>query len=312
MSKSNAMQFKLDTDLICLRALVAVVEEGSFSAAAKRIYRTQSAVSLQIAKLEDKLGTKLVERNSRSLSLTPAGETFVSYARRILDLADEAFLAVTAPDDATLLRVGFAEYLAPQHLHTLLARFRRAHPNCDLSLVLGLGGSLLEALEKDELDVVFAGPEAGYGKVLWEEQLVWTGSWEGEEDEDTPVELVLMHPPCSYRQIAFDALTTIGRPWKMSIDANAVQAVQSAIRAGLGVSVLPRSAVLEEMPILDDGLPPLPNTAVMSYVRDEGANPYAQRFIDFLLACIDDRVENSIVFPKGKKGAAAKKKKKIV
>ncbi len=315
MSKSNKSQFKLDSDLISLRALVAVVEEGSFSAAAKRIYRTQSAVSLQIAKLEDKLGTRLLERTSRSLSLTPAGETFVSYARRILELADEAYLAVTAPDESTLLRVGFAEYLAPQHLHTLLARFRRAHPNCDLSLVLGLGGSLFRRLKRGELDVVFAGPEARNGQMLWEEPLVWTGTCNLADDPTAPVELVLMHPPCSYRQIAFDALTKIGSPWKMSIDANAVQAVQSAIRAGLGVSVLPRSAVLEDMPIITDVLPELPNTSVMSYVGAKGDNPYAQRFIDFLLACIDERVENSIVFPKGKTGASSAKtgaKKKIV
>ena len=199
MRKSNRSQFKLETDLICLRSLIAVVEEGGFSAAAKRIYRTQSAISLQIAKLEERLNTKLLDRTSRSISVTPAGETFVSYARRILELADEAVLAVTAPGETTLLRVGFAEYLAPQHLHTLLARFRRAHPNCDLSLVLGAGSMMLEALDRDELDVVFAGPEADKGQVLWEEPLVWTGTSNLANNPAAPIELVLMHAPCSYR-----------------------------------------------------------------------------------------------------------------
>jgi len=287
MSDSNRTKFKLETDLLSLRSLVAVVEEGGFSAAARRIGRTQSAISLQIAKLEDRIDTKLLERTSRSLSVTPAGEIFLSYARRILELSDEAMLAVTSPTEKTLLRVGFAEYLAPQHLPTLLARFRRAHPNCDLSLVLGGGSGMIESMNRGELDIVFAGPEADKGRLLWEENLVWTGSGNFTANSDEPVELVLMHAPCSYRQIAFDALTKAGKPWKLSIDANSVQAVQSAIRAGLGISVLPISAVLDDMPLLDNNLPSLPKTSVMSYVRSDQSHPYAQRFIDFLLSCID-------------------------
>lgn len=289
MTTADRPNFKLDTDLLSLRSLVAVVEEGGFSAAAKRVNRTQSAISLQIAKLEERLNTKLLNRTSRNVSLTPSGETFLSYARRILELSDEAILAVSSPEEKTLLRVGFAEYLAPQHLPTLLARFRRAHPNCDLSLMLGLGGGILESLNRGELDVVFAGPEEPNGQLLWEEELVWTGTetFDEKSTSDEPVELVLMHAPCSYRAIAFDALTKAERPWKMSIDANSVQAVQSAIRAGLGVSVLPRSAVLEDMPVVGKSLPKLPNTSVKGYLRSGESHPYAQRFIDFLLACID-------------------------
>lgn len=291
MSDSDKSRFKLETDLISLRSLVAVVEEGGFSAAARRIHRTQSAVSLQIAKLEERLNAKLLERSTRSIALTAAGETFVTYARRILELADEAVLAVTSPEEKTLLRVGFAEYLAPQHLHTLLARFRRAHPNCDLSLVLGMGSEMIELMNSGKLDLVFACPEVDGGQLLWEEPLVWTGT--PPDAQDDPIELVLMHPPCSYRQIAFDALSKAGRSWKMSIDANSVQAVQSAIRAGLGVSVLPLSAVHEDMPLIGDALPKLPNTSVMSYSRSDLSHPYAQRFIDFLRACIEDNVDKT-------------------
>lgn len=291
MSKSNRSQFKLETDLISLRSLVAVVEEGGFSAAAKRIGRTQSAVSLQIGKLEERLNTRLLDRTSRSVSLTPAGETFLSYARRILELADEAMLAVTSPDEATLLRVGFADYLAPQHLHTLLARFRRAHPNCDLSLVLGMGTEMLELMDQGNLDVVFAGPEAEHGKLLWEEPLVWTGTSNLEEGSDDPIDLVLMPTPCSYRKIAFDSLTRAGKTWKLSIEANSVQAVQSAIQAGLGISVLPLSVVQENMPLISEKLPPLPNTSVLSYLRSDTTHPYAQRFIDFLIDGIEENIE---------------------
>lgn len=284
MSNSNRSTYRLDTDLNSLRALVAVVEEGGFTAAARRVNRTQSAISLQIAKLEERLGAQLLERTSRSVSITPAGEIFVSYARRMLELADEAILAVSSPDEATVLRVGFAEYLVPQHLHSLLVRFRRAHPNCELKLVLGMGAEMLDSMERGELDLAFTGPEAEGGELLWEEPLVWTGM----ADMENPLELVLMHAPCSFRQIAFDALTRAGRAWNVSIDANSVHAVQSAIRAGVGASVLPLSAVLKDMPLLEGDLPRLPNTAVMSYLAADCTNPYARRLVDYLLAGLED------------------------
>ena len=281
MSNLNTSNFRLDTDLISLRALIAVVEEGGFSAAAKRINRTQSAVSLQIAKLEERTGAKLLNRTSRSISLTNAGETFVRYARRIIELSDEAILAVTAPEEPTLLRVGFAEYLVPQHLHTLLARFRRVHPYCDLSLVLGSGFTILKALKNGELDVAFAGPEAKNGQLLWDEPLVWAGRVQQDKSHQTPLELALMHAPCSYRKIAFDTLAANGMSWKVSIDANSVHAVQSAIQAGLGLTVLPRSAVIEGMPIIK-GMPDLPKTSVLSYTPANSSHPLTQRFIDYL------------------------------
>ncbi|BDS06079.1 LysR family transcriptional regulator [Oceaniferula spumae] len=293
MSSEKQAHLKLETDLLSLRTFVAVVEEGGFSAAAKRVHRTQSAISLQIAKLEDRLGTQLLERSTRAVSVTPAGETFISYARRILELADEAALAVTAPDEATLLRVGFADYLAPQHLHTLLARFRRAHPNCDLSLVLGYGAELISKLEDNELDLVFAGPEGKRGTQLWDEPLVWSGTLPPQKNSSEPIELVLMPAPCCYRKIAFDALTKAGVPWKLSIEANSALAVQAAIEAGLGISVLPRSVLSDHLPKINGVLPKLPHTTLASYVQPGATHPYAQRFTDFLVSCVKNPNEDS-------------------
>lgn len=287
MSKANESWGTLETDLISLRAFVAVVDEGTFSAAAAHIQRTQSAVSLQIAKLEERLGIRLLERSTRSVSLTPTGEVFLSYARQIIATADEAFLAVTSPTEEMRLRVGFAEYLAPQHLHTLLARFRRAHPSCDLSLVLGLGAEMLESLNRGELDVVIAGPESRPGKTLWEERLVWTGGHDFQLNLESTLDLILMPPPCGYRQIAFDALAAASLSWRLSIEANSVQAVQSSVQAGLGVSVLPVSAVTQGLQLLDD-LPELPNTSVISYADKAINNPYADRLVEYLVASLSE------------------------
>jgi DNA-binding transcriptional LysR family regulator len=289
MAADNKLNYKLETDLNTLRSFVAIVEEGGFSAAARRVHRTQSAISVQIAKLEDRLNTKLLERDNRPITVTPSGESFLSYAYKILELADEAVLAATSPEETTLLRVGFGQFLVPYDLHNLLARFRRAHPNCDFILNLGPGTMLLEQLDKGELDVVFAGPEAERGQMLWEEPLVWSGTTNLSDNPDDPIELIMMHSPCSFRKVAFDALVKSARPWKVSINANSLQAVQSAIRAGLGVSVMPLSSVAEDMPIVHD-LPELPNTMVMSYVHPEVSHLYAQRLIDFLMESVNESI----------------------
>lgn len=273
---------KLEIDLNTLRSLIAVVEEGGFSAAAKKVHRTQSAVSVQIAKLEDQLNTKLLERTSRSVRLTQAGETFLSYARRMLELADEAVFAVSPWDEKEELRVGFADYLAPQHLQAVVTGFRQQYPNCDLSMVLGLGPPLLEMMERKELDLVVAGPEGDKGTVLWDEELVWTGTCDAPDDPTVPMKLVMMPAGCLYRKLAFDALTKISRPWKMSLEANSFSAVHSAIRAGLGVTILPITAIRDDMEIIKEGLPELPNTTVTSYIG--ASHPYAQPFIDYLVA----------------------------
>jgi DNA-binding transcriptional LysR family regulator len=97
MGMTKRPSFQLNADLLTLRTLIAVVDKGSFSAAAKQIGRSQSAVSLQIAKLEDRIQVRLLERTSRSVKQTPAGETFTAYARRIIELADEGLAAVTTP-----------------------------------------------------------------------------------------------------------------------------------------------------------------------------------------------------------------------
>tara|TARA_Y100001960_G_C14782785_1_gene888132 strand:+ start:469 stop:1308 length:840 start_codon:yes stop_codon:yes gene_type:complete len=272
-------RYRLDTDLISLRAFIAVVEEGSFSAAAVRVGRTQSAVSLQIAKLEERLGVKLLTRTSRTLELTRQGEQFISYARRILELADEAVLAVSSPEEKVVLRIGFSEYLVPQHLHKLLATFRRANPNCDLSLMLGVGDNLIEMQNNGQLDVVFAGPNAGTnGTLLWEEPLVWTG----EVTNSDMLDLVLMHAPCSFRKEALDALNRSNKAYKLCVDANSIQAVQASVKAGIGISVVPKSAVLEGMSFTE-GLPALPSTGVMVYNKKDNVNLYAQRFVEFLV-----------------------------
>jgi DNA-binding transcriptional LysR family regulator len=287
MSKANRSSFRLDTDLISLRALVAITDEGSFSAAARKIGRTQSAVSLQIAKLEDRVRARLFERTSRRVRQTTDGEILTAYARRILDLADEAMTALSAPEVAAPFRVGFPEHLAPQLLHDLLARFQRAHPKVMLELRLGPGPDLHQRLQQDRLDVVISGPEGEGEKILLTEPLVWVGSPAYRGNADEPLRLILIQPPCSYRKATLDALAAANLPWRMAMESSSIQAVQTAVGAGLGVSAMARSAVTRELRILHEGYPELPPTCMAAYVRPNTPHPLADRFIAFLEEGLD-------------------------
>ncbi len=281
MSKSNKYIRHLDTDLISLRALVAIVDEGSFSAAAKRIGRSQSAVSLQISKLEDRIEAKLFERTSRTVAITEVGEKFTAYARRILDLANEAMMSISAPDIQELLRIGFADYLAPIHLNKLLAQFKRTHPKVDLKLNLGSGVTLHKEMTEGNLDVVVAGPEFERGQLLFKEPLVWVGP-KDYQPEDI-VSLIFMPPPCSYRKAAYDSLTAEKFRFEVAMEANSINGVQSGVEAGLGVSVIARSAVTDNLQVLEGIYPQLPKTSVSAYTNPGGPELLVDRFLSCLV-----------------------------
>ncbi|WP_422050800.1 LysR substrate-binding domain-containing protein [Shimia sp.] len=285
MSKSNKSPFRLDTDLLSLRTFIAVGDMRSFSAAAKQVGRTQSAVSLQISKLEQRLDAKLLARTSRKVELTQAGELFFNYAQKIIALADEAATSLSAPDTATPLRIGFAEYLAPDHLHDLLSRFKRSHPKLPIELKLGTGFDLRDQLDQNLLDVIITGHDGGSTKapdsvVLREEPMVWVKGdcLDLETTEEVP--LVVMHERCSYRKMATEILEISQRHWRIVTEANSIQGVQAAVKAGLGVSVVANSAATG-LKVIEHGFPPLPRTAMVAYLP-KTRHPLAERFVSFV------------------------------
>lgn len=279
------VSFVLDVDLLTLRSFLGIVDLGSFSAAAQQIGRTQSAVSLQISKLEDRMDVLLFERTSRSVELTPAGETFAVYARRIIELSDEGFAAVSATESAEPLRIGFAEYLVPRHLQRLLTRFKRSLPKEKVGIKLGMGFELYNDLSKNQLDIVIAGPEGDGGLLLFSEPLVWVGAKNIKHDFSgeslTPLSIVQMKAPCSYRKAALESLAAEGVMWSESVSVNTIQGIQSAVGAGFGVSTMPRSAVSDDLEIIDNGLPQLPTTDIYVFWNTTNPHPLTKRFISF-------------------------------
>lgn len=264
----------LDIDL--LRSFAAVADTGSFTSAADLVARTQSAVSVQIRKLEDVVGKRILERTSRSLELTPAGATLLDYARRILALNDETVRRIAEPPMAGVIRLGITEYFVPTALPRLLARFAATYPGVQLEVRMGLSAELRTLLAAGELDAAIV-RRTGRDRAqpIWSESQRWVAP-DGFEPpaarEAVALPLVLLPEPCVLRTFALDALQRARRPFKIAFVGSSMASVQAAVAAGLGVSIVPQSALLPGMRPLGKGFPN-PGRLEVVVVRRAGARP---------------------------------------
>lgn len=261
-------------DFDLLRSFVAVVEQGGFTRAAGQLGRTQSAVSLQIKRLEDALGQQVFIRERREVHLTTEGEILLTYARRLLKTADEARVRLLEPDVAGVVRLGTPEDFATLHLPDVLSRFARAHPQVTLEVNCDFTANLLDGFGKGQYDLVLckrepqpgeAVPTSGDGASVWREPLVWAGSDRLSLTPDTEVPLVLAPNPDIYRRRAVSALEDAGRRWRIVYTSPSLAGIQAAVRAGLGATILPKEMVHPGLVMLgaDDGLPDLADTEIV-------------------------------------------------
>lgn len=244
------MPFSIDT--VQIKSFIAIAECGSFSRAAEQVGRTQSALSLQIRKLEGTFGCPLFERTSRSVALTQEGEIFLGYARQMLALQWEAFSRLREPDVEGEIRLGTPEDFATHYLPEVLASFRRHHPRVQLNVSCDLTLNLITGFEREAFDLILVKRDPGRvkgGQKVWREPLVFAAA--DRYRMETPVSLVLSPQPCIYRARAIAALDRAKRPWHVSYTSPSLAGTLAAVRAGLGITVLPAN-------MLPPGIHPVP------------------------------------------------------
>lgn len=279
MTKSTGIPPVIDTNL--LRTFVAIVDCGSFSGAAERLLRGQSAVSLQMKRLEDRLGTPLVERSRQRITLTPDGELIVDHARRILQLNEELVERIAEPELSGLVRVGAPEDFATTHLQEVLAKFAHSHPKVVLEMTCELTMQLFDRFAAGGLDLALVKREpttAPTGRLVWRETLVWVGNRD-IEDAANSVSLVVSPVPCVYRKRATDALDTARIDWRIAYTCGALAGSLAAVRAGMGITVLPKNMVPTDLVILDpagDKLPILDDTEIALLEAARNSPPAAR------------------------------------
>ncbi len=259
------MTSRLDLDL--LRTFVMVAELGSLTRAGERLLISQPTVSLQLKRLEDGLGRSLMWRSPKGVQLTGDGEILLSYARRILALAEEALGKISEPVIQGLVRLGTPEDFATTHLSGVLARFAQSHPGVALEVTTDLTLNLIERFKDGEFDLVLIkrepmGPTEGVR--VWREPLVWAGTRPEIFTSEETLPLVVSPHPCVYRKRATAALDRAGRSWRVAYTSTSLAGAQAAVRAGLGLTVLPKEMVPPDFYIIDvaEGAPDLSDTEI--------------------------------------------------
>jgi len=282
-----------DLDLLLLKSFVAVVDTRSLTAAAKRIGRTQSAVSQQIQKLEYAIGKELFGRDRRRLVLTQNGELLLQYARAILRLNDEAKARLSTPEIKGQVRFGTPDLYAAYLLPSVLANFARAYPRVDIELRCALSVSLHAALAQDELDLalVTGRPSDKGGQFVRREQLVWVAAPDARPEDEEIVPLAMLPPGALYRNLALEALDGT-RKWRIVCASESIAGLQAAVFAGLAVSVVARCAVVPGMRILSaaENMPPLPTINLMLHHSANGNLPAVARLADYVVEQIGEEV----------------------
>lgn len=256
----------LDLDL--LRCFATIADTGSFTRAGERLGRTQSAISLQLKRLEDQIGRTLFLRSPRSLAMTPDGQRLIGPARQILRLNDATLAEIFEPDIAGSVRVGVPEDFATAHLPSVLAAFTRAHPLVELEVTCDLTLNLLERFHANQFDLVLVKRQPTQdlqeGVRVWREPLVWVARDRESAADFARVPLVVSPEPCVYRKRATEALDATGRDWRVAYTSTSLAGSLSAVQAGLGISVLPLEMVPAGLATVgkDAGLPPLYDTEI--------------------------------------------------
>ncbi|MGY9065266.1 LysR substrate-binding domain-containing protein [Streptomyces sp. CAS3] len=271
-----------------LRTFLAVAQTLSFTQAARRLGLRQSTVSQHVRRLEDAAGRPLFVRDTHSVELTEDGEAMLGFARRILQVHEQATAFFTGARVRGRLRFGASEDFVLTRLPEILAGFRHDHPEVDLELTVELSGILHERLAAGKLDLVLAKrrPEDPRGALVWRDDLVWIGAERLRLDAERPVPLIVYPPPGITRARALEALERQGRDWRIVCTSGSLNGLIAAARAGLGVMAHSRRLIPPGLFRLPEraGLPEL---GKVDFVLAHGRHrPGTQEAADALAAAV--------------------------
>ena len=257
---------RVNLNMDVLRTFVTGLELGSFSRAAQRLGRSQSAVSTQLRRLEEQVGKPLFKKSGRGLVLTTAGESLLSYAKRILELNDEAIDGLQDGEVEGWVRLGIPQDFAEGWLTGVLGQFARAHPKVRVEVRAEQNVAVIERLVQGELDLALAWgtDDKVRAERLLDLPMVWIArpDWVGAKGLGAePLSLVAFEPPCVFRSAGIAALDAEKISWRLAFTSPSLAGLWAAAEAGLGVTLrtavsLPRS--LTVLKPASSGLPALP------------------------------------------------------
>jgi DNA-binding transcriptional LysR family regulator len=281
----------LDPDL--LNAFVAVADHRSFTRAAATLNRTQSAVSMQIKRLEDRLGVKLFNRTKANVDLSAAGEGLLGYARRILTLNKEAIGSLAERKIEGVVRLGVMDDYGTLIVPPLLASFLAGNPKIHVEMETGLTFSMAARLgEAYDLVIAMHPQGRGEGEFLRRERAVWATAPSRAVEEQDPLPVALYPPGCLFRKWAIEALDAAKRPWRLAFVSHSLAAVESFVAQGLAVTVVKAGTFPPKLRPLShrDGMPRLPAADICLH-RAPNLSPAGALLADHLRTNISKRTD---------------------
>lgn len=279
-------------DLDVLRTFVAIAETGSFTTAANAVFRTPSAVSMQIKKLEDILGRAVFSRDARSVSLTTDGEMLLGYARRMLAINREAVSKFIVPDITGVVRLGSPDDYGERVLPHVLKRFAQSHPSIAVDVVIDQSSNLRRRMDDRTLDITLLTNSFKVSmegtEVLLTEPIVWAGAKGGCAHLREPLPVSLWEEGCAWRAGALEALGREGRNFRIAYMSAHTAGQRAAIMADLAVAPLPKSFLGCDMVELStkDGMPDIGTYSVAMIVSPD-ASPPVQAAADHIRAAFE-------------------------
>ncbi|MHA7835788.1 MAG: LysR family transcriptional regulator [Algiphilus sp.] len=277
-------------DSAVLRSFVTIAETGSFSRAARLLFRTPAALSMQIKRLEETLERPLFVREARQVRLTPEGEMLLGYARRLLLLNEEAVAQFLAPRLEGRVRLGTPDDVGTRILPKLLSQFARMHPGVQVEVIGGRSADMRFRIDRGDLDLALVTLAANESErerpgmrvdIVYTEALVWAGCEGGVAAERRPVPIALANPGCPWRATALSALHRSEVRYRVAYTSENTAGQQAAASADLAIAPLPASTVASPLHILgtDSELPVL-DAYHVALVRKQRLGPVTQAFAD--------------------------------
>jgi DNA-binding transcriptional LysR family regulator len=283
------------------------MELGSFAKAADRLGRSTSAVSAQLKKLEEQAGTPIFRKAGRGLALTEAGETMLAYARRLLDLNDEAAAAVRGVELEGWVRLGLQEDFGESLLPEVLGRFARAHPKVRIEARVVRNAELVERVASGRLDLALAwsnGYRSAHCDRIAEVPMRWIGpaqaaaGWHAQSGE--PMPMTSLEAPCLLRSAATKVLDHADIPWRISFVSPSLGGLWAATAAGLGIAVRTPLGLPDKVRMLEPGeagLPPLPRLDLVLHRAEAEPSPATQRLASIVLQTVRTAVGEAGLAP---------------
>ena len=264
-----------------LKTFIAVIETDSFTKAAKTVHLTQSAVSLQIKRLEEELGVSLLNRFAKRFKLTGSGKDLLQYAKQIIQLHDDAILSISNRELLGHIRIGAPEdYISPFLTH-ILSDFYQAHPQVKVDVISNLSVNLKKAVDQADLDFALCTEMREGGSVVFREPMAWISSATHKQHETQgQLPLAVSYEDCPYRRWAIGGLEAAGRAFRVNYNSPTSTGIMTAVRIGFSVAVLGVTNIPDDLIVVGEehGLPSLPMAHITLHRAPRPSSPLLLAF----------------------------------